>query len=376
MENDDNKQVKKPPMTDEERLALAAKLDKDLDDFIENLPKRQPSTEPLDENWLEEFDKHPFFMKKVPEPGEELHPLYEGLQQLKYDPNENTPEELALSYKEDGNFNFKHKNYRLAVIGYSEGIKVRCGNAEIEASLYNNRSAAHWFLQNYRSSLRDAESALKYNPNHEKAMQRAANCCLKTQKFDDCIKFCDRILDKIKNADISEVRKQAVNGKKAAERNERKKQAEIKKKTQEENMLIDELSKLGVKFNRSNLSLLQPQFAELEMHHVHLNKDKILIWPVVFMYPEHKTMDFVQQFPCNSTFQEQLELVFDEKPAWDQNGEYKIENLNVYYEYDAKKRVKRVGKQKMLSEVLQQPSFVLTAGTPCFLITVSGSEAV
>lgn len=92
-------------------------------------------------------------MKKVPEPGEELHPLYEGLQQLKYDPNENTPEELALSYKEDGNFNFKHKNYRLAVIGYSEGIKVRCGNAEIEASLYNNRSAAHWFLQNYRLDL-------------------------------------------------------------------------------------------------------------------------------------------------------------------------------------------------------------------------------
>lgn len=31
-------------------------------------------------------------MKKTPEPGEELHPLYEGLQQLKYDPNENTPE--------------------------------------------------------------------------------------------------------------------------------------------------------------------------------------------------------------------------------------------------------------------------------------------
>lgn len=31
-------------------------------------------------------------MKKAPEPGSELHPLYEGLQQLKYDPNENTPE--------------------------------------------------------------------------------------------------------------------------------------------------------------------------------------------------------------------------------------------------------------------------------------------
>lgn len=40
----------------------------------------------------QEMQKHPFFMKNAPEPGDELHPLYEGLQQLKYDPNENTPE--------------------------------------------------------------------------------------------------------------------------------------------------------------------------------------------------------------------------------------------------------------------------------------------
>lgn len=38
------------------------------------------------------MEKHPFFMKKHPEPGDDLHPLYEGLQQLKYDPEENTPE--------------------------------------------------------------------------------------------------------------------------------------------------------------------------------------------------------------------------------------------------------------------------------------------
>lgn len=38
------------------------------------------------------MEKHPFFMKNAPEPGSELHPLYEGLQKLKYDPDENTPE--------------------------------------------------------------------------------------------------------------------------------------------------------------------------------------------------------------------------------------------------------------------------------------------
>lgn len=30
-------------------------------------------------------------MKEAPKPGDELHPLYEGLQKLKYDPEENEP---------------------------------------------------------------------------------------------------------------------------------------------------------------------------------------------------------------------------------------------------------------------------------------------
>lgn len=38
------------------------------------------------------MEKHPFFMSKFPGEGEEMSPLVEGLQQLKYDPLENTPE--------------------------------------------------------------------------------------------------------------------------------------------------------------------------------------------------------------------------------------------------------------------------------------------
>jgi hypothetical protein len=38
------------------------------------------------------MEKHPFFMTKSPNPDEKLSPLMEGLQQLKYDTTENTPE--------------------------------------------------------------------------------------------------------------------------------------------------------------------------------------------------------------------------------------------------------------------------------------------
>lgn len=96
------------------------------------------------------MDKHPFFMKKAPQPGDDVHPMFEGLQKLKYDPEENTAEELALNYKEDGNFYMKHKKFRTAIYSFTEGLKAKCDKPEVKSVLYNNRSAAHFFLKNYR----------------------------------------------------------------------------------------------------------------------------------------------------------------------------------------------------------------------------------
>lgn len=58
--------------------------------------------------------------------------------------------ELANNYKEDGNFNYKYKKYRMAILSYTEGIRIRCKDNELMAQLYNNRAAAHFMLQNYR----------------------------------------------------------------------------------------------------------------------------------------------------------------------------------------------------------------------------------
>ena len=83
----------------------------------------------------------------------------QGLQDLKYSPDENTPEELAKNYKEDGNFNFKCKKYRFATASYTEGLKVKCGVKEIETALLTNRAAAQFHVGNYRSSLIDCRSS-------------------------------------------------------------------------------------------------------------------------------------------------------------------------------------------------------------------------
>lgn len=90
-------------------------------------------------------------MKETPKPGDDLHPLYEGLQQLKYDPMENTCEELAQKYKEDGTFYMQHKKFRMAILSYTEGIQIKDhNNEELKANLFNNRSVAQFYIKNYR----------------------------------------------------------------------------------------------------------------------------------------------------------------------------------------------------------------------------------
>ena len=92
MEQSSNSTVKDKKWTEEERLELAAKLDAELDDYINGLEKKSYSEGWPEDRWQEEMEKHPFFMKKVAEPGDEVSPLLEGLQQLKYGADDNTPE--------------------------------------------------------------------------------------------------------------------------------------------------------------------------------------------------------------------------------------------------------------------------------------------
>lgn len=87
---------KRKDWTEEERLKLAAKLDAELEEYINNLEKKSYTEGWPEDKWQEEMEKHPFFMKKTPEPGDELSPLMEGLQQLKYGEDENTPEGAFL----------------------------------------------------------------------------------------------------------------------------------------------------------------------------------------------------------------------------------------------------------------------------------------
>nr|XP_026499373.1 tetratricopeptide repeat protein 4 [Vanessa tameamea] len=365
---------KKAPMTDVERLALCQKLDEELDDFINSLEKKRYTDGWPEDRWEEEMDKHPFFMKSVPKDGE-LSPLAEGLAKLKYDPEENTPLELANSYKEDGNFNFKHKNYRLALLGYTEGIKVRCDDADVNASLYNNRAAAHWYLKNYRSALLDSEKALTFDPKHNKARTRAANSAFEAKKYDTCIDHCQKLLESKNDKEVIELLNKAKKSKIVQERDERKKGRSDAKRNEDKDELIKTIIKRGIKISKCDdeddidLSKLEPTLPGAHDAIVHI-ENGVLMWPILFLYPEHQMTDFIKGCPENVPLIRQLQQVF---PApWDTEGKYKCNNVNVYYEgYDKMPHI--VDPNENLGDILVSKYFELKGGTAAFFILPRGS---
>ena len=53
---------------------------------------------------------------------------------------------ISEVYKNEGNDEYKKKNFNSAVYFYTDGIKVKCKDKELNAKLYSNRAAAHFNL--------------------------------------------------------------------------------------------------------------------------------------------------------------------------------------------------------------------------------------
>uniref|UniRef100_A0A493TDX0 Tetratricopeptide repeat domain 4 n=1 Tax=Anas platyrhynchos platyrhynchos TaxID=8840 RepID=A0A493TDX0_ANAPP len=190
----------------------------------------------------QELEAIPMFMKRCPaEIDAARQPDLACLQSLLFDEDcaRCRPAELAKMYKNEGNEYFREKDYGRAVVSYSEGLKKKCEDAELNAVLHTNRGAAHFHLGNYRSALNDAIQAKKLKPTHLKAIIRGALCHMELKNFSEAIAWCEeglRIDSKEKK--LVEMRAKADKLKRAAERDARKaKVIEKKEQGQKETLL-------------------------------------------------------------------------------------------------------------------------------------------
>ncbi|XP_005097943.1 tetratricopeptide repeat protein 4 [Aplysia californica] len=381
----------KKAMSDEERKELVERLTADLEDFVAErsiAARNRKATEPEDTRTIdeiaEELKSHPAFMKDI-DWSKPLPPEVEGLMQLKYECED--PTARADSYREDGNEQFKLKKYQIAIDNYTEGIKSKSPDAELNAVLYTNRAAAQFHLGNHRSSFNDCLFARKFKPDHFKAIIRGAQCCFQMNKFADAVRFCDAaLMVEPENPTVLELRVKADKGMRARERDERKQAAKERKEEEEDRKLLQAIQTRGVQVASMKVSpdsKINPLLlTALESHNptgakVHLDDQGHLKWPVIFFYPEYAETDFISAFDEEACFSDHLEHMFgpETPPApWDEENKYKPSRIEIYFENKDEEKLYRVSPESSLLDALRHKKYLVYAGTPGFIFLVRGSK--
>ena len=105
--------------------------------------------------------------------------------------------------------------------------------------------------------------------------------------------------------------------------------------------------------------------------------DGVLVWPVLFLYPEVGETDFIEEFRETDHFADHLEVMFGaevDRPPWDLQGRYSPKSLVIYFE-DPDATLVCVPSSWTLTQAITSNRFKLQAGTPGFIILVKDSKA-
>eukprot|EP00794_Sanderia_malayensis_P007794 gene7794-8640_t len=372
---------------------IMEKLNSDFEEHLKNVMEKNKDYKydsgMTAENVEEECRKIPAFMNEAPTQEEiDASPALSALQALKYE--ETDPDEGAQALKEDGNYHFKHKEYKKAVIAYSEGLKLKMTDLDLKVILFTNRAAANFHLENNRSSLNDAKEALKLNNKHLKALIRAAMCCFELKLFDDCINvifslfflnlfYADNAEQRLKN-----LRTKASHEKKKQDRDRRKIDRTNKTVYEKQKRLVNAIKHRGVSIEKPEKFEDEIEHSELEVYYwlksaashqpqfekVYLDDKNELHWPVYFLYPEYNQSDFIEDFHENHRFADHLIVMFEpgSLPDWDETRSYSWKNLEIYFEDKHRDMLVKVNSSRTLQDVLGDKRYRVYNGAPTFLL--------
>uniref|UniRef100_A0A914DTV2 Cns1/TTC4 wheel domain-containing protein n=1 Tax=Acrobeloides nanus TaxID=290746 RepID=A0A914DTV2_9BILA len=384
---------KKKPLSEEERRALAEKLDKDIDNFIEELAKKK-NDEPKEEKpfnfdeWCKELDQHPAFMKELkPNENGEYPESIQALQALKYDTEGEDAVETAQSHKDEGNKHFKYKKYRWAIDCYTNGIKCFAPDRELNSILYANRAASHKFLGNLRTALRDCIFALKFNPCNYKAFLRGAECLVEMDYPKQALEWIETRVEPIQNFQETEFLTKLATLKEKArqdavkqDRDMRREKLLASKDRAKKERLLNALKERRLcfkpkvvfedveDFEWSQLEVQIPHLKERPI--VYLNDSNELVWPLLIQYPESGQTDFLTDCSENSIITELVSQVLENPAEWDPTHRFNLENVRFFLSIDVfdEEQVIEIDSNQTLKSALVSKDFVIAHGLPVIQI--------
>ncbi|KAK6937710.1 hypothetical protein RJ641_031218 [Dillenia turbinata] len=253
-------------------------------------------------------------------------------------------ESAALELKEKGNQYVKmgKKHYSDAIDCYSRAINQKVlSNAE-NSIFFANRAHVNLLLGNYRRALTDAEEAIKLSPTNVKAFYRAARASLSLNLLAEAKSYCQSGLEVDQN---NEELKKLVS------------QIDLKKSESDHreaqvSCAVAAAKDLVATFESRGLRIGKAMFRELiGVRKPILDKNSILHWPVLLLYAEAMSSDFIEDFCETDMFSAHLDMIsffhlsaqisfFSPPLPWDRDKAYSRDAIELYYE---------VGSQSCLS---------------------------
>lgn len=305
---------------------------------------------------MEELNRSPFFMTKLDESdgsgGQNME--LEALKALAYD---GEPQEIAENFKNQGNGQFKIKQYKAAIEYYNKGIAIDLDDPKIMSSLYLNRAACNLELKNYRKCINDCIDGLRYDPKNVKAYYRMAKAFFTIEKLDEALSALEFSLgldpsNLASKALLTKIQQkkhelETIAAKKDAERLHKEiLQDKLKTAIKGRNYLIINTPRPAELLDGAKLSLEDPEDIESQ-----------LIFPAMIMYPTTDEFDFVASISELTTPWELMELVLQRPQEWFEDPKHENftpKRLDAYMETESGGLIK-VGKKASLHKALSTP---------------------
>lgn len=235
---------------------------------------------------------------------------------------------VALELKENGNQYVKKgkKHYSDAIDCYTRAINQKVLSDSEQSILFSNRAHVNLLLGNYRRALMDAEEAIKLCPTNVKALYRAAKASLSLNLLAEAKSFCEKGLEHDpNNKELKKFAEQIDLQRLEHEQRE----AQVSRAVAEAKDLVSAIEDRGLKIGKA-------MFRELTgLRKPALDKNNILHWPVLLLYAEVMSSDFIEDFCETDMFSAHLDTMFsDSCPPlpWDKENNYTRESIELYYE--------------------------------------------
>ncbi|PQQ10321.1 tetratricopeptide repeat protein 4 homolog [Prunus yedoensis var. nudiflora] len=312
-------------------------------------------------------------------------------------------ENTAIELKDKGNEYVKmgKKHFADAIDCYTRAINQQALSDSDTSILFSNRAHVNLLLGNYRRALTDAEDAIKLCSTNVKALYRAAKASFALNLLPESTMHCQ---NGIKHDPINEELKKLLRQIESKKMEHEQREAQVSKAISEAKDLVSAIKSRGLKIGKA-------MYQELTgLRKPVLDKNNILHWPVLLLYAEVMSSDFIEDFSSNAfgymciLWFPELSNMFSEscKPlSWDQEHNYIREAVELYYERalqllhvenigdeenDANENSNggssagkgsskwvKVNEKRTLHDVLKEPNFVIP-GIPVFFVVSKRSS--